>query len=297
MALCSNAISGLPSNRNMKEQDNKELRQQGSTRKGRYDMKFLLVLAIFSSALVAMACQPVIPASDAGGEQLQGTIWVLADLGDEPVASELTVTAMFGEDGSLAGSSGCNNYSTSYEIDGQSITISPMIMGTMMMCPDPVMQVETAYLAALPEVAVYEIVGEVLLLRDGDGAVLLTYNAQSQSLAGTSWDVVSYNNGKEAVVSVIAGTELTALFDESGTVAGSSGCNNYNGSYEVDGENISMGPFAVTMKMCEEAAMEQEQQFFTAMESAATFVVEGSGSMLQFRIADGTMAVNLEAAE
>lgn len=260
-------------------------------------MKITLALALLSTLLLAMACQPIqAPASSEEAMPLAGTMWLLTDLDGEAVPPEITVTAMFMEDGSLGGSSGCNNYSTSYTVEGQSLTIDPMIASTMMMCPEPVMQVESAYTTALINVATYEISGDALVLSDAGGAALLAFRAQSQDLAGTSWNVVSYNNGNQAVVSVLEGSELTAMFDGDGMVAGSAGCNNYNGSYEIDGEQISIGPLASTRKMCPDpAVMEQEAQFLAAMQTAATFQLEGS--TLRFRTADDAMAVNFTAAE
>ena len=38
--------------------------------------------------------------------------------------------------------------------------------------------------------------------------------AQDQSLAGTAWEVTGFNNGRQAVVSVLAGTSLTAIFNQ-----------------------------------------------------------------------------------
>ena len=91
-------------------------------------------------------------------------------------------------------------------------------------------------------------------------------------MAGTSWKVVSYNNGNQAVVSVLAGTELTANFEDNGNVGGKAGCNGYFGAFKTDGDQISIGPLAMTGKMCEdEAVMEQEMLFLQALESAATY--------------------------
>jgi heat shock protein HslJ len=89
--------------------------------------------------------------------------------------------------------------------------------------------------------------------------------------------VISYNNGRGGVVSVIIGTELTAKFDDDGTLSGSAGCNNYNTTYEVDGENISIGQTAVTQMYCQdpEGIMEQEAEYLAALQSAATYKIEG----------------------
>ena len=44
--------------------------------------------------------------------------------------------------------------------------------------------------------------------------------------------MTAYNNGKQAVVSGLADTEVTALFGEDGTLSGSAGCNRYNAPFE-----------------------------------------------------------------
>lgn len=259
-------------------------------------MKLMVAAVLLSVSLVAMACQPVMPVTEESGADLAGTTWMLTELGDEALPEGVTVTAVFGEDGSLSGSAGCNNYNTSYEADGQNLTVSPQIMTTMMMCPDPAMQVEQGYVEALVNVASFEMSADTLVLSDASGAPLLTFAAQSQSLAGTSWTVVSYNNGNQAVVSVLDGTELTASFEDDGSVGGSAGCNTYFGPVTTDGDQISIGPLAMTSMMCEnEAVMEQEMQFLMALESAATYQVEGS--QLRMRTADDAMAVNLAPAE
>jgi len=52
--------------------------------------------------------------------------------------------------------------------------------------------------------------------------------------------VISYNNGKQAVTSVLVGSDLTADFGSDGKLAGSAGCNNYSGGYEIDGDKITI---------------------------------------------------------
>ena len=227
---------------------------------------------------------------------LTGAVWTLTALGDEGILPGITIIAEFTEDGKLTGNSGCNGYNTTYEVDGDNIEISDMIAGTAMACPDPIMKQERAYLTALPTAATYVIQGNELVLRDDGRAVVLTYAAETQDLAGTSWQVISYNNGKEAVVSVIIDTEITANFGEDGQLTGSGGCNSYFGPYETQGDNISMGPFGATQMMCSEpeGLMDQESQYLAALESADTYKVEGD--RLSMRTADGAMAVNFQRA-
>jgi heat shock protein HslJ len=73
----------------------------------------------------------------------------------------------------------------------------------------------------------------------------------------------------------VEGTTLDmTIADE--TVAGSSGCNTYNGAATVADDTISLGPnFAMTFMACEDPIMIQEQAYLEALSSAATFEVQG----------------------
>jgi heat shock protein HslJ len=218
---------------------------------------------------------------------------MLTELNGNPLLAGSTISAMFTQDGKISGSAGCNRYMGSYQISGSTISISSTLATTMMMCESSLMNQETAYLKALQEAKSYSIKADQLSLMDTDGKGLVTYQAQSQGLAGTSWEVTAYNNGKQAVTSVLAGTTLTADFGEDGTLTGSSGCNSYSGSYKVDGKNISIGPLVSTKMYCGEPAgvMDQETQFLLALESAKTYSVEGNA--LELRTQDGALAVDL----
>jgi heat shock protein HslJ len=172
----------------------------------------------------------------------------------------------------------------------------------MMMCPEPgVMEQEREYLAALETVSSYMIEGKQLTLFNAQGQAVLTFVVQEPTpLAGTEWEVTGYNNGKGGVVSVVIGTELSALFGEDGTLAGSAGCNNYHAAYEVDEAaaaegTISIGPAASTRMMCAEpeGVMEQESQYLAALEMAEAYKIEGD--RLELRTADGALVASYQA--
>ena len=97
-------------------------------------------------------------------------------------------------------------------------------------------------------------------------------------LEGTQWELMTYNNGNNALVSVNPDSRVTALFED-GNLGGSAGCNNYSGGYEVEGNNIKIGPLAGTMMMCTDPdIMEQEQSYLGALGSAASYkIVAGPG--------------------
>jgi len=97
--------------------------------------------------------------------------------GVETNALTPTVTAVFDQDGQLSGVDGCNNYFTSYEIEGESITIAPEIATTMMACADPgLAELSQQYFAALGTAATWAVdASGSLELRDTDGALQVKY--------------------------------------------------------------------------------------------------------------------------
>ena len=220
--------------------------------------------------------------------ELVGPIWELTQLDGMPVVPGTTITAEFDDTGRVGGSAGCNSYGGPYTVSDPKISIGPL-MSTQMACIQPVMDQEIDYLAALQVAKTYGIDGEELTLYDADGDALAVYTVTDQGLAGTSWEVIAYNNGKEAVVSVIIGTEITADFGEDGQVTGSAGCNHYFGPYQTEGDTISMGPFGMTEMFCQEpeGLMEQESAYLAALETAATYKIEGIN--MEMRTAEGAL--------
>jgi heat shock protein HslJ len=241
--------------------------------------------------LVLLALAGCASAQSPGGGTLTGQVWALTDLAGKAPLQNTGITIQFNTDGTLAGSSGCNQYNGTYTASGSSLTIK-LGASTMMACDQPVMVQETAYQTALTGVKAYTVKGDKLTLFGPNNTEIANYKATSQDLAGTTWDVIGYNNGKQAVTSVIAGTQMDIQFGKDGTVSGNSGCNTYSGSYTVNGNQIQIGPLASTMMACSDPTgiMEQEQQFLAALGTAATYQIENNA--LELRTADGALAAD-----
>jgi len=237
----------------------------------------------------------VAPAEAGEATALADTMWQLQSLQGAEVAAGTEITAVFGADGTLSGSSGCNNYSTSYTVDGSTLTINAAIAATMMACDEPVMQQETGYLAVLPTATSWVIDGNSLTLSDASGAAVAVYTAvTSPSLAGTTWQLNSFNNGLGGVTSLIAGTQITAMFGADGTLSGNAGCNNYNTSYTLDGSNITIDPAIATTRMaCASDVAEQETAYLAALPNAATYTIQGD--TLELRHATGSLIASYTA--
>jgi heat shock protein HslJ len=245
--------------------------------------------ALFAAALLLTACTSVAPDTDAPG--LDGTAWVLSSLPGRTLIPGEKPTLRF-DAGRASGTDGCNRYTTSYTAAGGKLKFDAAGAATMMACAPGIMDQARAFTASLAATSGHRIVDGALQLLGQDGAVLASFAAQSQALAGTSWRVTGYNNGRQAVVSVLAGTQLTMAFAADGRVSGSAGCNTFMGTYTASGSSLRFGPVATTRMMCSQAGvMEQEQQFLKALDSVTTIRQEGERAEL--RTADGALAVSL----
>ena len=257
-------------------------------------MKYRILLLLLSAALVLAAC-----ASAGDDASLEGTLWELesyqnVDGETVDVIPDSGARIEF-ENGEASGTSGCNNFFGPYEVDGNSISIGPL-GATLMACPGPLGEQEFGFMAALGSAATYEISGETLTLSNGAGEVVATFKVgEPLSLTGTTWIATGVNNGRGGVQSVVIGNEITAIFGEDGSLSGSAGCNSYSGTYEVDGENMTIGPLAVTQMFCEEpeGTMEQEAEYLAALGTVATWSI--NGDQLDLRTADNSRAVAYNA--
>ncbi len=225
---------------------------------------------------------------------LENNIWVLNTLDGEPVG-DVRVTIQF-EDGSASGNGGCNSYSGSYTLDGQSLTFDEAIAMTMMACIGPAETVEPAYMALLSQVASYQIDNGALSLLPAEGDALLVFSPdQPASLMGVEWVAIAYNNGRQAVTSPMLETEITVMFGADGQISGNASCNNFNGGFSIDGQNISVGELATTRMMCPEEVMQQEFEFLAALQNATTFTQDGD--LLSLFGEDGSRMMDLLPAE
>ncbi len=243
----------------------------------------IMILSVGLTACTSRSAAPAFP--------LEGTYWVLQSLidqqGESQVALSATQVDAIFEQGRVSGTDGCNRYSASFELDGNKLTIQPG-MSTLMACPEPIMGQAQLYQAALASASSYRIDGDALEILNSDGKVVLVYKTPGEvSLSGTSWIALSYNNGKQAVVSVLADSEITAIFGEDGKLSGSAGCNNYTATYSVDGKSIQISPAATTRMMCQtpEGVMDQEAAYLSAIQAAASYQLQGNS--LTLKDADG----------
>ena len=211
---------------------------------------------------------------------LQGVTWVL-DRGsiDGLVATapaDARVDIRFEAD-EVGGRSGCNSYGGTYEADGAELSFGAL-GGTEMACePASLMELETAYLAALGQVRTYRATDDELVLTGGGARLAFAPEepAEPLPLVGTRWDLASLGYGGDAVASPVQGTDAHVRFDADGSVTGSTGCNSFGGTYEVESEAIAIGEVRMTLKACEPDVSQQEDVFHRGLVRASTFSIDG----------------------
>ena len=228
--------------------------------------------------------------SSADASSLEGVAWVLASGVDVEGWEEVAPSATF-ENGRLAGSTGCNRFTTTYTVDGDTLEIG-QVASTRMMCPPPGDAVERAYVAALDRVASWRSENDDLVLLDADEEEVLRYRAATPV---GSWQATAFLQG-DAVKSVLLGTEITASFDERGELSGSAGCNTYRASYTLGRGQIEIAEPTATRKTCAEPAgiMDQEAAYLAALAMAADYRVDGR--VLQLLTAEGTQVASYTRA-
>ena len=266
------------------------------TRSPRRSRPLALTLGLLASVFIA--CGNGGGSSVGDGATLEGATWVLDRTSIENLApgapGDARVDLIF-EDDAVAGTSGCNSYFGSYEVDGGSISFGPL-GGTEMACEPALMDLESAYLAALGDVRDHQ-GGDGELVLSGDEVRLVFREEEAPEpvpLVGTTWRLESLALATDAVASPVAGTEVTLELLDDDSATGSGGCNTFRTTYVVDGTSIGFDPVASTRMACEPEVMSQETAVFGALESAASFGVEGD--VLTLLDADGRFLVSFRAS-
>ena len=113
----------------------------------------------------ATGCQTARSPGTLGGD------WVLVELGGEPVElaeAERAPSISFDDGASRAeGFAGCNNFFSSYTVDGSSLTFGP-VGSTRMACPGVEDDIEARFLGALRHTKAWRIKGGKLHLLGAD---------------------------------------------------------------------------------------------------------------------------------
>ncbi|MFZ1389768.1 MAG: META domain-containing protein [Thiolinea sp.] len=244
-------------------------------------------------ALLALAGLSVLaePSLAAVSQNLNQTTWQLLSVpgwkGTSIDQIQPRATMTF-NGGVLTGNDGCNNFRAAYSHPRvpktpQSLSIRmDRAMSTMMACPPQQTQVAGAVASALQKTYQYSVNDKYLTLMDSRGVVVATFDRPATDVPGTSWQLLSFNNGT-AMLSSLNTERFTANFSTDGTVSGFSGCNNYRATYTLDRARGTMrvGPIGSTFKMCpDQDLMKEEAGFLNAWRRVGLYGRQGNGMSL-----------------
>ncbi|MES1023244.1 META domain-containing protein [Gloeocapsa sp. BRSZ] len=114
---------------------------------------------------------------------------------------------------------------------------------------------------------------------------LLPMSSESSSqsdiaLKNYSWQLERWER-QGSVVTLVPKTKISLRF-ENNQVNGSGGCNSFNGSYNLVNNQLSVGALSATRMRCDEQVMNQESQFFFALQSVRCIATDASGRLMLF---------------
>ncbi len=126
----------------------------------------LTALALVLAGCSAASGSPAESAAEEGGDpaSLDGTTWLLVEIGGETPPELSASTLVFGEDGTVSGLAGCNNFNGSAELGEGTITFGPLATTRMACTDEGLAQLETDYLGALEGAETWALTGDELVI-------------------------------------------------------------------------------------------------------------------------------------
>jgi len=247
----------------------------------------ILAGAAVALTLLVCGCTAVVPASPA--PTLAGTSWVVTAISGKPTLADFQPTMNFGTAGELNGDNGCNLYTSTYTLDGSTLTVGPVAQTEMACLDGGRSEQEAAFGAALGSVATVRGSGDTVELLDaGEQVVLLLAPVPPLSLADTSWQLGGIVDGS-TVSAPAAGAPVSLQFTAD-TLSGKA-CNTFNAGYTLDGDTLTVGALATTRMMCNgPGVMEQEALVLEILGGESTItlnrgvlvITDADGRGLQF---------------
>ena len=133
----------------------------------------LLALPLVSIAVTACTSSGSgsSPSASVAAVELAGTSWVVTSVNGEFVDATNPPTIAFGADGTVSGTTGCNQYKGPYEVTGNQITVGALSM-TMMLCEGPGGESETLFAPAMQGATTWAVDAAGNLALSGAGDIL-----------------------------------------------------------------------------------------------------------------------------
>jgi len=169
----------------------------------------------------------------------------------KPLVAGTRISIRF-EAGRVSANAGCNHLGGPYSINSGKLVVNDLAMTDMACMPAARMDQDTWLAAMLTGRPTIDLAGDSLVLAGGPVEVKLTDRRTvdpDRALAGPRWRVESIITG-DAVSSTPQEAEAHLTFTADGSVSGSTGCNEFHGSYQAAGGMITFKQVGMTKKAC-----------------------------------------------
>jgi heat shock protein HslJ len=155
--------------------------------------KIFLILIV---TLIFSACSGSLPTNQV---DLDGSAWVLTAINNDTTIIGNTPTLEF-EGDMVSGNAGCNTYSGSYQVKGETISFGPLAR-TEMYCMEPegVMDQEQTYLEILEAAQRFELTENILTIYS-DSEETLTFQARSSVSVAKNPSSVEQSNQEPSTI-------------------------------------------------------------------------------------------------
>ncbi len=221
------------------------------------------------------------PSAD-GTTSLPGTSWLVVTIGGTATLPDSRPTIVFGGDGQVQGTGGCNGYGAPYRVDGDAIEVGDVV-STMMLCEGEELGAqEGTFQAALRGARTWRITAEGDLELSGVSVIVASPGQPDASADPVDppvgldgdWDLVEMGPTAD-----FAHLLPTISFGAVGTVSGFAACNTFHGNYRTDGATLSLGPLASTKIGCPRPASAVESEYLNALSGVVGWVLEPDGRL------------------
>jgi len=222
-----------------------------------------------------------------GGLLLVGT-WPLATVDGEAPPAGMSVVLDIRDDGTLAGVA-CNDYNATYTATEAGDLSVGAVAATRMSCGDAADAFEASYLDGLQNATQWGTQDGQLFLFGTADLVFGGGSATDATLTGQAWFLTAIDG-----TPVDGSLGMGVTFGDDGSATGSGGCNNFRGTYSVDGDTLTVGPLASTRMSCGSATDALESSYLSSLEAAFGFAISGQDLVIS-TAADQTLDFSTSA--
>lgn len=109
---------------------------------------------------------------------------------------------------------------------------------------------------------------------------------EAQQIVDRQWLWTQTQMSDGAVISTDANNSFSVTLQSDGRAVFTTDCNGGNGSYTIEGNNITFGPIATTMMFCEGS---NEGTFYNNISNVQSYLVQDGNLYFQIKLDSGVM--------